>query len=835
MTTEPEDLRRLLARRRSAARRVLWFEQIGPAIWPALGVVGLWVAASLFDLPALLPPLWHLGALIVAVAAIGWVLWRGLHGLSAPTADAVDRRLESVSGLRHRPLVVLDDQPAAKDPESAAVWQAHLDRAAAQVARLRVGWPRPVLARLDQRALRGFLLVTIAAGLVVAGADAPDRLLRSITPTLPPGASAPEPLLQAWVTPPGYTGLAPIFLKPEMTAVQVPAGSHLTVSLTGSTGAPSLTLGGVVQPFQPLDATSWQADRDVGAGGQLAVRRRGRMQGSWTLVVLADLPPTVAWTNPPGPDPKATLRRLLTRLPWTAADDYGVVSLQAELRLRDRPSAPPVIVPLPLPGGAPRQAHGEPAQDLTANPWAGLPVIATLVAKDAPGQRGTSAEAGFTLPERSFKNPLARALIDIRKRLSLAPQQHGQASSDLAALADEPDAFDNNTGVFLVLSATATLLDRSGAPADVAEAQQRLWDLALKLEDDAVARTAQAVQAARDALQQSLQHGDKTDMDRKMEALQREIERHLQALVQKAQRDGTLLPFDPQARTLSTRDFDRLAQEMRDAAKAGRMDEARDKMAQMERMLDQLKAAEANPNDRRRAAQQRQRGQQQMGAAEDMIQREHGMQQNGRARANPAQRDTDARQQRALRRALGEMMQQFGDLTGKVPDQLSQADLAMQDSANALAAGQDAPAVAAQQRAIDALQQGEQQMSQQMASSLGISVQPGEGEGQGPGQSSGDQFGRGDEQGDGQGNGGDQDAESSQSGGDNDRDGPRDPLGRPTRDGTSGRADGGDVHVPDQMEQARTRDIQAELRRRGADRTRPAEELDYINRLLKAF
>ena len=836
MTIGPEDLRRLLARRRSAARRVLWLEQIGPAVWPAIGLVGLWIAASLFDLPALLPPLWHLGGMVVAVAAIVWLLWRGLRGLSAPTADAVDRRLEYASGLRHRPLVVLDDQPAAKDPDSVALWQAHLDRAVAQVARLRVGWPQPTLARLDQRALRGFLVVAIAAGWVVAGGDAPDRLLRSITPSLPMGPPTPEPLLQAWVTPPSYTGLAPIFLKPEVATVQVPAGSHITLSLTGGTGTPSLTLSGAAQPFQPLDATSWQADRDVGAGGILTVRRRGRVQGSWTLGVIADLPPTVAWTDPPGADPKATRRRLLTRLPWTASDDYGVVSLQAELHLRDRPAAPPVIVPLPLPGGSPRQAHGAPAQDLTANPWAGLPVIATLVARDAPGQRGVSAPAGFVLPERPFKNPLARALIDIRKRLSLAPDQHGQASSDLAALAEEPDAFDNNTGIFLVLSATASLLDRSGSPADVAEAQQRLWDLALKLENDAVARTAQAVQAARDALQQSMQHGDKTDMDRKVEALRREIERHLQALVQKAQRDGTLLPFDPQARTLSTRDFDRLAQEMQDAAKAGRMDEAREKMAQMQRMLDQLKAAEANPNDRRRAAQQRQRGQQQMGAAEDMIQREQAMQQNGRARANTAQRDTDARQQRALRRSLGEMMQQFGDLTGKVPDQLGKADLAMQDSANALAAGQDAPAVAAQQRAIDALQQGEQQMSQQMASSLGISVQPGEGEGEGQGQGQGDQMGQADGSSDGQGlDGNDQDADDGQPGSDRDQDVPRDPLGRPTRDGSSGRADGGDVHVPDQMEQARTRDIQTELRRRGADRTRPADELDYINRLLKAF
>ena len=59
--------------------------------------------------------------------------------------------------------------------------------------------------------------------------------------------------------------------------------------------------------------------------------------------------------------------------------------------------------------------------------------------------------------------------------------------------------------------------------------------------------------------------------------------------------------------------------------------------------------------------------------------------------------------------------------------------------------------------------------------------------------------------------------------------------GRSTRDGTSGRADGGDVHVPDQMEQARTRELQTELRRREGERTRPQGELDYIDRLLKAY
>ncbi len=835
----PRTLADRLAAKRSAARSVLWLERIWPALWPALALIGVWAALALFDVPALLPAWWHLAAVALLVAALGVLLWRGLRPLARPTPAEIDRRLELTSGVRHRPLVVLDDRPATTDPAIAALWTAHRDRAAAQVARLRAGWPHPGIPQRDVRATRAALLVLLVAGFVVAGPDAPGRLARSVWPGLPEGVAAPVPQLQAWLNPPSYTGLPPLFLHPGVEAPPVPAGSHLTVNLTGGTSAPSMTYGDDATPFATLDATSWQAERDVAQDGTLSVRRRGSELGRWALAVVPDAPPVAAWADPPGA-PRGQ-RRLQTRLPWTAADDYGVASLQAELRLKDRPDAPPLVIALPLPGGAPKQAHGAAMQDLTANPWAGLPVIATLVAKDAPGQRGTSAEAGFTLPERPFKNPLARAVLDIRKRLSLTPEQHVQAASDLSALADAPEAFDNNSGVYLALTSTASLLERSGDPATVTEAQARLWALALQLEDDAVARTAQAVQAAREALKQSVQKGDKTDMDRKADALRREIQKHLQALAEKARKDGTLMPFDPSQRTLNQQDFDKLTQEMKDAAKAGRMQEAQEKLEQLERMLEQLKQAEANPGqDRQQSRQQRQKGQQQMGAAEDMVQREGAL--KGRAAGRESAEDkpgqaTDGKQQKAMRRALGEMMQNFGDLTGKVPDALSQADIAMDQAGQALAQGDDKGAGAAQQRAIEALQKGEQQMSQQMAQSLGISVQPGEGEGQGNGP--GDQMAGDDQQGDDQGNGGrgDRDAEAGDNGqpGDQAQDVPRDPLGRPTRDGTSGRAEGGDVHVPDQMEQARTREIQTELRRREGERTRPPGELEYIDRLLKAF
>jgi hypothetical protein len=60
----------------------------------------------------------------------------------------------------------------------------------------------------------------------------------------------------------------------------------------------------------------------------------------------------------------------------------------------------------------------------------------------------------------------------------------------------------------------------------------------------------------------------------------------------------------------------------------------------------------------------------------------------------------------------------------------------------------------------------------------------------------------------------------------------RDPLGRRYNQGS---AQAGDVTVPEERERMRTQAIQEELRRRGAERERPQQELDYIDRLLKQF
>ena len=203
------------------------------------------------------------------------------------------------------------------------------------------------------------------------------------------------------------------------------------------------------------------------------------------------------------------------------------------------------------------------------------------------------------------------------------------------------------------------------------------------------------------------------------------------------------------------------------------------------------------------------------------------------------QRAGDTRTQQALRRVLGVLMQQYGDLTGKVPEALNDADIAMRDAVHALDTGNDADASAAIQKAIEALQKGGRSMSQQLAQQFGRQQQ-GDGEdgdsGDEQGQMPGDQDGNQDGGGPGSQYGWSRDGQWNGSPPDRRADDRRDPLGRPLReDGTGQSPDENGVRVPDQMEQARSHAIQEELRRREAEKTRPQPELDYIDRLLKQF
>lgn len=767
---------------------------------------------------------------------MGLLLLRGLRHVRLPTDRDADRRLEIKSWLTHRPLAVLADEPAATDSLGQALWRAHAERTRARIRQLRVGLPDAGMGLLDPRALRNLAFLVLLACLIVANVDAPDRIAAAFSPSLPTGAVAPSTEVQAWITPPAYTQIAPLFLKADRGAISVPAGSRLVVNISGGHGTPRLSVDGVDEAFTTLDQHSFQAERDLNSGATIVVNRDGAPLARWTLSVVADEPPTVAWGDNPG----SAIDGQRVRLPWEVSDDYGVTGLQAEIRLKDRPNAAPLVVNIPLPGASSKSAKGVSQPDLTAHPWAGLPVTAVLVAHDHPGHTAKSNVVAFNLTERHFNNPIAQALIAARKSLSVHPDDRGDALAILDGLMQQPTLFRSDIGAFLTLSAIYYDLVRERAEKAVPDAQQMMWELALHMEEGQAEESArqleQARQAARDALERAQQQPSdeaRKDLEKKLEELRQAIERHMQALMQEAMRNNSIMPFDPNAMRMSDRDMQRMAQDAEQAVREGRMQDAQQQMADLERMLDRLRNAQVQRGNRK-ADSKRQRGKRQQSVVQDLIGREGGLtdhsQQRGAAQPGApdpaAQRDADARMQKALRRALGELMQQFTDLTGEASQGLGEADQAMRDAGTDLDKGDDRGAGKSQQKAIEALQQGNREMAQAM-SKMGQG-QPGE---EGDDEDDGSEGAMGmmmpdGQRGEGRGNGlmpGNPGRADS---------GDRDPLGRYNQ-GTA--PDTADSQVPEGREHQRTRMIEEELRRRGADQERPPQELDYIDRLLKQF
>ena len=162
---------------------MLFRSRLLPALWPAIGVAGLFLAFALFDVSRLVPLWAHVFALLGSAAAFAYALWRGLRSFRSPTPDDARRRLEVKSGFSHRPLEALSDEVTnQRDPATVALWSAHQARALAMVKRIRVGFPDPTLTRHDQLGLRAALGVALVLGFAYAGSTWQDRVWDALGP-----------------------------------------------------------------------------------------------------------------------------------------------------------------------------------------------------------------------------------------------------------------------------------------------------------------------------------------------------------------------------------------------------------------------------------------------------------------------------------------------------------------------------------------------------------------------------------------------------------------------------------------------------------------------------
>jgi len=798
--------------KRILAKAALLWERLWPALWPATGIAGAFVALAWFDILPRLPGWLHAAILALFGLVLLYAVFRSFRGFALPRPDEALRRLERGGRLAHRPLSAMGDRLAAGtgDAFSESLWRAHLARMAEAAKRARVGLPSPGLAARDPRGFRALVLLLLAVALPGALIDGWDRIERALSPEF--GAvGGPPPSFDVWVSPPEYTNLPPIYLPPEHGAepIKIPAGSSVLARLHGGRGTPRLEMGDDTVKFERIDKADYEGRLTLAKGDRLSIRQGGRTLASWPLSIVADHAPEVGFLNAPAATPQYAVR-----VDYETVDDYGVVKGEFIIRragpegASSAASAETIVLPLPLAGQEPVQ-RGTAYFDVTSHPWAGLPVTGSLNVTDAVGQTGGSVPLSFVLPERKFTNPLARVIAELRKRLTVAPEERDGVAAALNELADRASRVNKDYLITLGLSSAHGRLRYDRRPEAIPEAQALMWDLALRAEDGDVSVAARDLRAVEEALRQALERGaPDAEIEKLMNELRQAMDRYMQALREQLEqklRSGQDVPrTSPQDMAMERQDLQRMLEQARDLMRAGARGAAQDLLNQLRNMLENMRAGVMEqPSGQQTQANRMmrelrdlaQRQQQLMDQTFRQVQQGRaqpgGKQQSNQSGPDGAESRAGAQAQEAIRQGLGEFMKRYGNMGGQEP--FNQAEQAMRDAAEALEGNRPDQAVDRQAQALDALRQGAREMAQRLSErNAGREGMPNP-----------RALGRG-------------------------RDGTGKPIGQ-TGAGTE------DVGIPDEAELRRAREILDELRRRSGDRNRPPVEREYIDRLLPRY
>lgn len=832
MENQANPILRAVVRRLRLAQAALAWERGWPAAWPLVATLGVFVSLALFGVFGVLPVWAHIALLFgfaFAVAAAGWSWGRTFR---FPGMADARRRLELKSGFSHRPLETLSDSiPATQDRSTLALWEAHKRRALDMVRRLRVGWPEAGLGHVDPYGLRAVLGLALVIGFVYAGDAWYARVVDALNPTSrTPLASltAPKSELTAWIAPPTYTNGAPIFLAqpasmpvsgarttgvPRGTTapagvLKVPAGSTFFARVNGAGAVPEAHLDATVTPFEAVDTENFQVNLPLAAGTLLTVNQGRDVLGKWQIEIVTDQPPAIAFARP-----LSATQRMATQVDYAATDDYGVQSGSMKMR-RDGVAGDPLVFDLAIPGIGSRVANGARFFDLTPHPWAGLEVIVWLEAVDGVGQVGTSEEVKFTLPERQFRNPVARAIVEQRRNLARDPETRDEVAFALDAITETLAPEIDDTGIYLDLRSSIGQLNFDRRPEVVPEVIDKLWETALRLEEGELAPAERALREAQQALQDALaRDATPEEIQQLMAELQQAMNRFLQELAQQQDRQNQQNGQQPNQqqqeamqneRQMTQQDLNEMLDQAREMADAGARDQAQQMLQNLQRMLENLRMGRPQQPGQGQAEQaMRELGQ--------IIQRQQQLmdqtfQQAQRGQFGEPGQLPEPGQQEGIREQLGEMMRGLGDRFGQIPQAFGEAERAMRGAAQALQGQNAGEALAQQGQALDRLRDTAQQMMQQfMAQGMGMGQQ---GQGQNGMQAGGMQPGQR-------------------------PDANMDPFGRPIPG--MGADISNRVQVPDQGDLQRAREILEELFRRSGERFRTPEELEYLNRLLRRF
>ncbi len=820
-------------------------ERITRAFWPVWTILFAALATLAFGFQdrASVELFWLFSIAVPLCLALA--LYQGVRAFRWPGREEARARLDAT--LPGRPLAALGDRQAlgVADDQSRAVWRAHLDRMRARLRGAKAPAPDLRLAARDPFALRYAALVA----LIVAGLfGSVWRIANVLQPVEPAVANAPAAAWEGWIEPPAHTGRPTLYLaKIDAGPLELPQGSRVILRLYGPSGAFAVRQGLSAQPAPAPDAPAQTSfDFTVDHSGPLAIEGEGGRE--WQVTVLADQPPIVALTGPM--DRKADGRMVQ---PFTAKDDFaitgGEVRFELDLAAVDRrfglaadpEPLPALVFDLPLPMTGRRAEVSEVlAENASEHPWANLPVRMTLSVRDALGQTASTEPRSLLLPGRRFFDPLAAAVIEMRRDLLWSRKNSERADQILRAITHRPEGFVRSERAYLMLRVAIRRLTAARAQGLISvavrdELAKALWEAALQIEDGGLADALERMKRAQDRLSQAMKNGaSKDEIAKLMDELREATDAYLDMLAERGTEDpAEKFTENDRGQPITDDQIAQMMDEIQRLMEEGRMAEAQELLDQLNQLMENLKVTQGEGGEGRqspggkamrdlgetlrnqqdlsddafRQGQNRPPGQGRPGQEGDqpMPGDGQGQQDQGGQGAVGQDGQSLADRQRALRRELDRQTQALPDAQGQDADRarraLGEAGRAMDQAEEALRDGDLPEAIDRQADAINNLREGMRSLGEAFAQDQ--NRLPGA---------------------------------DGQAQGDPSREVPRDPLGR------EGNGQGSVFGLEENRDALgakdvyrRARDLLDEIRRRSSERTRPEAELDYLNRLLDQF
>ena len=166
----------------------------------------------------------------------------------------------------------------------------------------------------------------------------------------------------------------------------------------------------------------------------------------------------------------------------------------------------------------------------------------TLAARDQAGQTGTSQPYDFILPERKFTKPLAKAVVEQRKKLVRERDSADLVARALDALTLGGERVIEDSGIYTALRDVYWRLETDRSPGAIGSVVDQLWNVALRIEDGDLPEAERDVKQAQEELAKALkENASPEEIKRLVDELRSALSRYLQAMAEQAQQKLSLI------------------------------------------------------------------------------------------------------------------------------------------------------------------------------------------------------------------------------------------------------------------------------------------------------